>query len=59
LNVITQIGQEFIYLLPTSAHNGYVYCPCLANIVKMIIYVKNHTGHYERLRSSDNMVRLF
>ena len=56
---MTRISQEIIYLLPTSAHNGYVYCPCLSNIVKMIIYVKNHTGHYERLRSSDNMVRLF
>ena len=56
---MTRISPEIIYLLPTSAHNGDVYCPCIANIVKMIIYVKNHTGHYERLRSSDNMVRLF
>ncbi len=32
---------------------------CPPNIVKMIIYVKKHTDHIERLRSSDNMVRLF
>jgi hypothetical protein len=53
------MGQELSYLLPTSAHNGYVYCPPPPNIVKMIIYVKKHTDHIERLRSSDNMVRLF
>ncbi len=55
---MTRISQEIIYLLPTSAHNGYGN-PCSADIVKMIIYVKKHTDHIERLRSSDNMVRLF
>lgn len=56
---MTRISQEIIYLLPTSTHNGYGYYPYSANIVKMIIYVKKHTDHIERLRSSDNMVRLF
>ena len=38
---MTRISQEIIYLLPTSAHNGYGYCPCSANMSKWLFMWKN------------------